>query len=62
MMGEKIRLIFGIVVTIYMASEIFTRDLVSLKVSAGFVTLYALLSTVLYYLDLRENKSKINDK
>jgi len=56
MMGEKIRLAFGIVVTVFMASEIFTRDLVSLKVSAAFVTLYALLSTVLYYLDLRENK------
>ncbi|WP_342527681.1 hypothetical protein MKY84_03130 [Chryseomicrobium sp. FSL W7-1435] len=61
-MGEKIRLAFGIVATVFMASEIFTRDLVSLKVSAAFVTLYALLSTVLYYLDLRENKSTMNDK
>ena len=40
-MGEKVRLAILIILTLFMTSQIFTRELVSLKVSAGFVTLYA---------------------
>ncbi|WP_392454973.1 hypothetical protein ACF3OH_12710 [Chryseomicrobium aureum] len=61
-MGEKVRLAILIILTLFMTSQIFTRELVSLKVSAGFVTLYALFACIVNFLALQENKSKTKNK
>lgn len=56
---EKIKGWLGIALTLFMPSQIVMRELWSLKISAGIVTLYVLLTTLDYFLYFRNKDNEL---
>lgn len=56
---EKFKGWLAIALTLFMASQIMTRELWSLKISAGFITLYAFLHTWTYFLSFRNKENEM---